>query len=665
MKSAICVSAILLALLCFIGFPSDLIAYQSPEQVNAAVEKLAGDNKDRSRLHNIGKTPSSRDILLLEIGGIKNDLPAIFVIANMEGNSPIATEAAFRLADLLLSDWADDIDACKWYILPTGNPDGYAHFFKNPLHRCSRNDKPFNDDNDDATDEDGPEDLNGDGYITMMRQVHPEGGWMDIEGNPVLMKSAEAGKGDDGKYRLFTEGIDNDGDGQINEDGPGGVNPGHNFPHDFQHYTRSDGLWSASESESRAVLQFAFDHPEIAMVLVFGRSNSLKNVPESSRKAEAAKDRYKLPEWVAEQAGLDPDDEYPISMLVDMAKEFTGMDDITEDMVLQFLGVGAAVNPDRQDLPYWSEISERYTKFIKEAELDGDRLDPAGFPKGSVEEWAYYQYGVPTFSMDFWTVPVVKKEQEKKEGVIGPDELEKMTNEEFIALGEEGISKFLKDNDAPAQYTASMIIMGLQSGMMTTKKMAEMMRKMKEMEEAGGADETEQALYDFDPAMFVLWEPYEHPTLGSVEIGGKIPYAELAPPMDSVEQLLAKQLPFVRELAKLLPQTVIEKVEIKETASNIWRVEAWIANNGFLPYPTHQGNRCKRPTPVIAKISGKPLNIIEGKERQAIGLLAGSGGVNKVGWLLQASPGTSITIEVETRSAGSATRTVTLTGGGE
>jgi hypothetical protein len=402
------------------------------------------------------------------------------------------------------------------------------------------------------------------------------------------------------------------------------------------------------------------------MVLVFGRSNSLRDVPESSKKAEAGQDKYKIPEYFAEEMGLDPEIEYPLSELVEMGREFTGFEDLTEDMVLQWLGAGAAVNPDRKDLPYWNEVSERYNEFIEEAELDGERLDPAGFSPGCLEEWAYYQYGVPSFSMDFWTLPVVKKEEEEKEeGALTPEELEEMSNEEFIALGKERIAEFLKASGAPAQFTPDMVIMGLQGGMMTTKKMAAMMRKMKKQEEAGGADETEQALYDFNSEAFVQWQTHDHPTLGKVEIGGMIPYSELAPPADSVEGLLSKQLPFVIELAGFVPQIGIEKVEVERSAVDVWRIDAWVVNNGLLPYPTYQGERCRRPTPVIVTLEGNSIDFLEGRERRSLRPLEGSGGVEKVTWLVRARDGDTVTIRAHTESAGTDKRAVTLAGGGK
>ena len=639
--------------------------YHSPEEMTKTLGSYVKSNKKVSSLHTLGKTPGGRDVPLLELGRNIGSAPAIFVVANMEGNCPMATEAALELTRLLLGDWQDDLESLTWYIVPLGNPDGYARFFSKPLQARFVNDKPFNDDNDDATDEDGPEDLNGDGYITRMRQVHPEGRWVAIEGNPVLMKRAEPGKGEKGMYRLFTEGIDNDGDGKINEDPSGGVNPGHNFPHNFTHYTKTDGPWAASEIESRAILRFAFDHPEIAMVLTFGRTNTLREVPESSKKTTVTREKYKVPGRIAKRMDLDPNEEYALKDLVQMARDYTGYKDLTEDMVLQFLGVGAAVNPNQRDIPYWNEISKRYNDFIKEAGLDAKRLAPAKFSNGSIGEWAYFQYGVPSFTMDFWTLPVKEKKKEKGDAALTPERIEKMSNEEFIELGEERIAEFLKANDSPAHFTSQMVIGALESGMMTTKKIAEFIRKKKKKDESGGADETDQALFDFRSDAFVEWREYDHPTLGTVEIGGRVPYAELAPPADSVKGLLEKQLPFVRELARLVPSISIEKVTAEQRNSDIWKIEAWVVNAGFLPYPTYHGERSKRPTPVVVTIHVKQEDLLEGRKRTVAGLLSGSGGSKKVGWLVRAKEGTKVKLTAESYSAGRDEKTVTLKGGDE
>ena len=175
-------------------------------------------------------------------------------------------------------------------------------------------------------------------------------------------------------------------------------------------------------------------------------------------------------------------------------------------------------------------------------------------------------------------------------------------------------------------------------------------------------DETEQALYEFKPDAFVAWKPYNHPTLGKVEIGGKIPFTHLLPPPAGVQELLDKQLPFVRELSGLLARVAIEKVEIQARGPGIWKVEAWVENRGFFPYPTHQGERCKRPSPVAVTLEGGAL--LEGRKRQVLKLLTGSGGAGKAGWVLRAKKGSRIVIQARGFSAGSDRKGITLKGGG-
>jgi hypothetical protein len=644
----------------------EAFAYRSPDAVSQALGTIATQSQGPARVQTLCQTPGGRELSLLVIGDDKKAKPAVMVVANMEGNCPIATEAALKLGELLGTEWKEERDAYTWYILALGNPDGHARFFVKPLNESFVNDRSINDDNDDGTDEDGPDDLNGDGFITMMRQAHPEGSWMAVNGNPVLMKKADNAKGEDGVWRLFSEGIDNDGDGEINEDGPGGTNPGHNFPHGFEHYVPANGPWAASEIECRSILEFTFAHPEIAMVVTFGRTNTLKSVPESNRKAAAGGGKYKVPERWANRFGLDADEEYPIKDLLELARDAFSYPSLTEDQLLQWLGVGAALNPNKNDLGYWKEISKRYNDFIKEAEADGERLDPPGFSDGSIEEWAYYQYGVPSFSLDFWTVPKQKKEEKKSEdSTLTVDDVEKMSNDDFIALGAEKIDAFLKENKAPSHFTAEMLIERLKGGQMTTKRVAEFIRKSQEKDEEGGADEAEQALYDFDSTAFVPWKSYNHPTLGKVEIGGQIAYRDLTPPDGQVDSLVAIPLPFMRQLVKTLPTLTIEETKVENKSTGVWKIEAWIANTGFLPYPTHQGERSERPAPVIVTLSGSGLTFLEGKERRSLGLIDGSGGASKVSWLVQAGAGQQLTVKVDSKSAGTATRTVTLTGGGQ
>ena len=186
-----------------------------------------------------------------------------------------------------------------------------------------------------------------------------------------------------------------------------------------------------------------------------------------------------------------------------------------------FLELGAVVNPLEDDLKFYKELSEKYKEFLKAAKLDAKRLDPAPDKDGSLELYAYYHLGLPSFAMDFWTLPEVKDEKPADE--MTPEKLEKMTNDEFIALGEEKIDAFLKASGAPDQFKAKQVIEALKGGMLDTKKMAEMMKQMPKKPSGEGADPKEKALLAWSDKElggkgFVAWKPFKHPTLGDVEI---------------------------------------------------------------------------------------------------------------------------------------------------
>jgi len=46
---------------------------------------------------------------------------------------------------------------------------------------------------------------------------------------------------------------------------------------------------------------------------------------------------------------------------------------------------------------------------------------------------SYYHLGLPSFALDFWTLPEVK--EEKKDGALTSEQLEKMSKDEFLGFG--------------------------------------------------------------------------------------------------------------------------------------------------------------------------------------------------------------------------------------
>ena len=142
---------------------------------NREIQQLLKDfSSNGVKLHTIAESPGGEPITVLEIGANLSDVPAIFVGANFEGNIPLASEGALYLAQLLMdsTEYTKDV---KWYIMPQPNPDAAAVYFSSLKTGQATNLFKINNDGDEATDEDGQDDLNGDGLITQMRIKSIEG----------------------------------------------------------------------------------------------------------------------------------------------------------------------------------------------------------------------------------------------------------------------------------------------------------------------------------------------------------------------------------------------------------------------------------------------------------------------------------------------------------
>jgi hypothetical protein len=109
--------------------------------------------------------------------------PAMYVDGNTHANEVQGAEAALYTVGYLLQNYGklprvtEMLDRSVFYILPVVNPDGRALWFKGP----SDEDFPLtvmvpvDDDRDGAADEDGYDDVDGDGYVTTMRKQVPMG----------------------------------------------------------------------------------------------------------------------------------------------------------------------------------------------------------------------------------------------------------------------------------------------------------------------------------------------------------------------------------------------------------------------------------------------------------------------------------------------------------
>ena len=610
--------------------------YHNPEEVQQMLKKLGSSGN--TKLHQIAVSPGGKPVTVLEIGTNLDDAPAIFVGANFEGNVPLSTEGALYLSEMLL-DSGKYTENVKWYIMPQPNPDASMDYFATVKTGKTTNLLVINNDADEQTDEDGPEDLNGDGLITQMRVKDLEGKYLVSKNDTRIMDAANAGKGERGEYKIYTEGIDNDEDGSYGEDAIGGVNVGIAFPHLFPYDKKEAGRYSGETPEVYGILRFIFDRPNIAMVYTLGTSNFCLVPPKGGRTGGANLENIRIPARYGRMFNIDVSKTYTMDEVIEMFKERVpaGME-VTPSMVAGFLGLGAAVNPQEEDLVFYKKYSDDYKEFLKAKNFETERLDPTPAKDGSFELWAYYHLGVPSFSMNLFTVPKVKEEKKADGDVVSLDEVEKMSADEFVALGEDKINAFLKVNNAPDRFNADGMIKMMESGNVTPKQMVGMMKQMPKPEKEGELGEKDKALLayadkDLEGKGFVAWEKVDHPTLGEVEIGGYVPYLETTPKAELIDSLAAVQLPWLLKLSTQLPSFDIANSEVTDMGGGIYKLEIYVANNGELPFPTSMGQRNNQPAPVILVLDDE-VELLEGRTRTNIGNL-GANQVKKLSWLIR------------------------------
>jgi len=650
-------------------------AYHSPQEVNALLRAWSGEFPQLAKVIPIGKSGGGKELLVLRVaapGSVDPDSrPAVFVSANIEGSHLVGTEAALMLSRKLLDGSGNDpkikalLEERTVYVAPVLNPDAAQGYFSKVRWEHRTNAEPVDDDADGALDEDGPDDLNKDGLITMMRVKDPEGKWLPDPSEPRLMKKADPQKEEKGLYKIYTEGLDNDQDGEFNEDPPGGIELNRNFPHDFEYGVKAAGMWPVSARETIALLEFLTTRRNIAMVLNFSTENTILNLQQTGR-AAAAGDRFKVPERFAAFLGLDPEKEFTMQELIDILKGMNigGGMEIDESIVAMILGLGPAMNIDNQDMPFIEAVQKDYKDGLKEAKLEGLEKRAEGVGKGSFAAYCYFQYGVPVFSTDLWKVPEPKKEQPKD--ALTVDKLKGMTSEDFLALSDETIEAFLREQGAPANFKPEMVRKMVESGRVTPEKMAEMIEKMPRKPAAEEGEHPEAYILHWaDAALpgkgFVDWTPFRHPDLGEVEIGGFAPFVKTTPPPSEMKPSLSFHTDFYIDLMGRLPELKIKETKVETLEDGLFQVTVYFTNEGWFPTSTAQGRRARAAWPIRVEleISGNQT-LFSGRKIETIPFIGGSGDTKKLEWIIHGKKGSRVTVTAGSPRLGSAAATIVL-----
>ena len=250
--------------------------FYDTDSVYEILKRLNEAYPDLSSIQSIGKSHEGRDIWVLTITneetGDHSDKPGMYIAASIHANEVQATEVSLYTAWYLLesynsNSWIRDlVDAKTFYILPVQSPDSRDKYLHEPntMNSPRTGQVPRDIDGDGEFNEDGYNDLDGDGHIVQMRIKVPGGRWKPHPEDDRLM--VPAGPDEQGEYEVFwAEGFDVDGDGRINDDGDGGYDPNRNWGWLWRpsYVQRGADFYPFSLPETRAVSDFVKAHPNI------------------------------------------------------------------------------------------------------------------------------------------------------------------------------------------------------------------------------------------------------------------------------------------------------------------------------------------------------------------------------------------------------------------
>lgn len=624
---------------------------------------LASAHFGAARVTPIGESHGGETINVLTLGrgADVEDRPAMLIVAGLDGDVPVTSRVAMHVAQRLLEAETDSeagtiLDRYTVHVAPIMNPDGLAAFQTDPRIEHRGNLRPVDDDRDGEVDEDGPEDINGDGLITMMRQLHPKGEYLPDPAEPRLMKKAESHKGEKPLFRLFVEGIDNDGDEEYNEDGPGFVDINRNFMHGYKEHDSGTGPYQLSEPESRGLIDFVLEHPRIGIVVVYGRHDNVVKTPKGDKKDETGR---------------------------------------------------APVDLHKDDVAIYKQLGEKYREMTEIKEVPDEAADGAFFA------WAYAQHGVPSFAVRVWNRPEVKKKDDKKDETKKDDDKkeEDKAGEEATtddkpepagppqteapaptdesaeapeevptppdpAVDDEAVPENIHDPELPPESTDEPAP-AVKPADTEKAEAAPVEEPPKKEDESSNKDKDEKKKpepADKEAAAwlkysdeqragegFIPWTAFTHPQLGEVEIGGFVPFFQTTPPEDLIDGIVENQLAFVVDLIERFPQVSFEPAKVQRLAQGVYEIRTALRNDGYFPTAMAMGRENRRVRPIVVTLDLPLEEILGGNRLERVWSLDGSGGRSELRWLVRGDAGTTVLITASSEKLGDVELEITLT----
>jgi len=156
-----------------------------------------------------------------------------------------------------------------------------------------------------------------------------------------------------------------------------------------------------------------------------------------------------------------------------------------------------------------------------------------------------------------------------------------------------------------------------------------------------------------DAGVFVDWQPFDHPQLGRVEIGGITPQGLYNVVPGQRIDTWEKANRFILELARRGPRLEIADVACAPLGGQLFRISCRVANEGHTPtHVTSLGAGLTHMDGAEVEVERTgPVEFVANRNRLELGHLPPSG-YRDLAWVLRAAPGSSVTIIAHAPRAG-------------
>lgn len=410
----------------------DFYHYYTYEELTSYLKDMHKEYPQLTELRSLCKSDMGRDVWMLIINnpetGKTEDKPGFF-LNQIHSSEVIASMSCNYTIWYLLENYGkckdvtDIVDTLVWYIVPRLDVDGAeAYLLGKP---SGKDPNPIDNDGDFKFDEDPPEDIDGDGYIVQMRKKDPKGEWKISEKDPRIMVRKALDEVGGTYYKLYSEGIDNDGDEKINEDSfSTRFLSNRNYPGNWrpQIIQRGSGKYPMEEGTTRAEVDFVAKHPNISIYVQHHCCGRVILRPPATYSDKEFKNKGDLELYKVASARCLEHSGWDLATSVFDWRYPPGTPDRKSTQIYRDKA-GKIKNAPRGMFPEEADADSNFTLGLWEDEFQFDR---GYFAWGSSIETTYDLFGIFSLGDEHWNTP-----DYNKDGRITDEERLKWNDEEM------------------------------------------------------------------------------------------------------------------------------------------------------------------------------------------------------------------------------------------